>query len=163
MHLTLKKEATRPASANILQQQAKFDDFIEEFNSERPHEALSMKCRAEVYTPSTRPYQGIPQPSYPFYGRTVIVTNCGSLCLYRKKINLSTCLAGQTVGIREVDDGIWLVSFMEYDLGYIDLEEKTLQPLDNPFGQKCYLCLRNNLLPMCPDWRNAINGAGGGI
>jgi hypothetical protein len=44
-------------------------------------------------------------------------------------INLSTSLAGQAVGIKEVDDGIWLVTFMDYDLGYIDLEEKTLQPL----------------------------------
>jgi hypothetical protein len=42
----------------------------------------------------------------------------------------------QAVGIKEVDDGIWLVSFMDYDLGYIDLEEKTLQPLHNPFGPK---------------------------
>jgi hypothetical protein len=65
-----------------------------------------------------------------------MVTSCGSLSLYRKKINLSVCLAGQAVGIKEVDDGIWLVSFMEYDLGYIDLEEKTLQPLNNPFGPK---------------------------
>ena len=40
---------------------------------------------------------------------------------------------------------------MDYDGGYVGLEEKTLQPLDNPFGLKCYLCLRNNLLPMCPD------------
>ena len=54
----------------------------------------------------------------------------------RKKINLSKSLAGQAVGIKEVDNGIWLVSFMEYDLGYIDLEERTLQPLDNPFGPK---------------------------
>ncbi len=136
MHLTLKKEATRPAGANILQQQAKFDEFIEEFNNERPHEALAMKCPAEVYQPSTRPYQGIPEPHYPFHDRTVMVTSCGRLCLYRKKINLSVCLAGQAVGIKEVDDGIWLVSFMEYDLGYIDLEEKTLQPLKNPFGPK---------------------------
>ena len=44
--------------------------------------------------------------------------------------------AGQALGIKEVEEGIWLVSFMEYDLGYIDLEEKTLQPLDNPFGPK---------------------------
>jgi hypothetical protein len=43
---------------------------------------------------------------------------------------------GQAVGIKEVDDGIWLVTFMYYDLGYIDLEEKTLQPLNNPFGPK---------------------------
>ena len=42
--------------------------------------------------------------------------------------------AGQRLGIKEVDDGIWIVSFMRYDLGFIDLEQKTLQPLDNPFG-----------------------------
>jgi transposase InsO family protein len=136
MHLTLKKEATRPAGTNILQQQGKFDAFIEEFNQERPHEALAMKCPAELYTPSCRPYQGIPEPHYPFHDRTVVVTSCGRLCLYRKKINLSVTLAGQALGVKEVDDGIWLVSFMEYDLGYIDLEEKTLQPLANPFGPK---------------------------
>jgi hypothetical protein len=56
-----------------------------------------------------------------------------SLC---KKINLSTSLAGQAVGVKEVENGIWLVSFMDYDLGYIDLDEKTLQPLENPFGPK---------------------------
>jgi hypothetical protein len=136
MHLTLKREATRPAGANLLQQQAKFDTFLEEFNNERPHEALDMKCPAEVYTASTRSYQGIGEPQYPFHDNTVVVTNCGRLCLHRKKINLSTCLAGQAVGIQEVDDGIWLVSFMHYDLGYLDLEEKTLQPLENPFGPK---------------------------
>jgi hypothetical protein len=53
---------------------------------------------------------------------------------------LSGVLAGQKLGIREVDDGIWIVSFMHYDLGFIDLEQKTLQPLDNPFGPR--------LLPM---------------
>jgi transposase InsO family protein len=135
MHLTLKKEATRPAGRNILQQQAKFDHFVEEFNRERPHEALGMQCPI-VYSASPRLYQGIPEPHYPFHDRTVIVTSCGRLCLYRKKINLSTSLAGQAVGVQEVDQGIWLVSFMEYDLGYIDLEERTLQPLENPFGPK---------------------------
>jgi hypothetical protein len=136
MHLTLKKEATRPAGDNILQQQAKFDAFVEEFNQERPHEALAMKCPAEVYLPSSPPYRGIPEPHYPFHDRTVVVTSCGRLCLYNKKINLSVTLAGQAVGVKEVEDGIWLVSFMNYDLGYIDLEEKTLQPLENPFGPK---------------------------
>jgi transposase InsO family protein len=136
MHLTLKKDATRPAGANVLQQQAKFDTFVEEFNTERPHEALGMKCPAEVYAPSPRPYQGIPEPHYPFHDKIVMVTSCGRLCLYRKKINLTKSLAGQAVGVKEVDNGIWLVSFMDYDLGYIDLEEKTLQPLDNPFGPK---------------------------
>jgi hypothetical protein len=46
------------------------------------------------------------------------------------------------LGVREVDDGIWLASFIHYDLGYFDLEDKTSQPLDNPFGTRLspYVC-----------------------
>ena len=65
-----------------------------------------------------------------------MVTSCGRICMHSKKINISTVLAGQRLGIKEVADGIWLTSFMQYDLGYIDLEQKTLQTIDNPFGSK---------------------------
>ena len=123
-----------------LQQQARFDDFVREFNTERPHEALAMKTPAQMYPPSQRPYGGLPDVSYPLYDREVVVTACGRICMYRKRINLSYVLAGRRVGIKEVDEGIWIVSFMHYDLGYVDLEQKTLQPLDNPFGPR--------LLPM---------------
>jgi len=136
MHLTLKKEATRPPGENIFQQQAKFDDFIDEYNKDRPHEALGMKYPAEVYKPSTRLYTGLPELVYPLHDLTANVTHCGRICIHRKKINLSTVFAGQSVGLKEVEEGTWLVSFMDYDLGYIDLEEKTLQPLDNPFGPR---------------------------
>ena len=136
MHLTLKKEATRPACQNSLAQQARFDDFMNEFNTERPHEALSMKTPAEVYAPSSKPYNGLPEIEYPLHDKDILVTACGRICMHRKKINISTVLAGQSLGIKEVDDDIWLVSFMQYDLGYIDLEQKTLQPLDNPFGPR---------------------------
>ena len=56
--------------------------------------------------------------------------------MHRKKVNISTVMAGQRLGIKEVDDAIWLVSFMHYDLGYIDLEQRTLPTIDNPFGAK---------------------------
>jgi transposase InsO family protein len=140
MHLTLKKETTRPPGRNILQQQVRFDAFVSEFNTERPHEGLAMKVPAELYAASPRPYGGLPEIDYPFHDRDAIVTNCGRLCLHRKKINISTVLAGQKLGLKEVDDGIWLVSFLRYDLGYIDLEQRTLQTIDNPFGTR--------LLPM---------------
>jgi len=136
MHLTLKQQATRPPGINTLQQQARFDDFVREFNTERPHEALAMRTPAEAYSASPRPYQGLPELNYPLHDRDVLVTACGRICMHRKRINLSHVLAGQRVGIKEVDDGIWIVSFMQYDLGYIDLEQKTLQPLDNPFGPR---------------------------
>jgi transposase InsO family protein len=134
MHRTLKEATTRPAAMNSLQQQGKFDAFITEYNTERPHEALDMKVPNDLYVPSTRPYQGIGELEYPFHDRDITVTSCGRICMHRKKINLSIVLAGQKLGIKEVDEGIWLVSFMHYDLGYIDLEQKTLQPIDNPFG-----------------------------
>ena len=62
--------------------------------------------------------------------------------MHKKKINTSAVLADQRLGIREVDDGIWLVSLMHYDLGYIDLEQKSLQAIDNPSGTR--------LSPMSP-------------
>lgn len=46
-----------------------------------------------------------------------MVTACARICLMRKKINLSTVLAGQRVGLKEIDAAIWLVSFVEYDSG----------------------------------------------
>lgn len=61
-----------------------------------------------------------------------MVTRCGRLCLGVKKINFSHVLAGQAVGIKEVHDDIWLVSFLDYDLGYFDLETRVLEPLENP-------------------------------
>ncbi|MCZ7885486.1 IS481 family transposase, partial [Agrobacterium salinitolerans] len=134
--LTLKKEATRPPERSLLQQQVRFDAFVSEFNGERPHEAISMKVPADLYTASLRPYLGLPEIDYPFHDRDIIVTNCGRACLFRKKINISTVLAGQKLGLKEVEDGIWLVSFMHYDLGYIDLEQRTLQTIDNPFGTR---------------------------
>jgi transposase InsO family protein len=122
MHLTLKQETTRPPGSNLLQQQERFDLFRDEFNKERPHEALDMRCPAEVYQPSPKPYNGLPDVDYPFHDKEILVTACGRICMHRKKINLSITLAGQKVGIKEVDDGIWLVSFLTDDLGYIDLE-----------------------------------------
>ena len=136
MHLTLKKEATRPPGRNILQQQARFDAFVSEFNEERPHEALAMQVPAQLYRCSSRPYAGLPEIDYPFHDRDVLVTNCGRICMHSKKINISTVMAGQRLGLKEVDDGIWLISFMRYDLGYIDLEQRTLQTIDNPFGTR---------------------------
>ena len=70
MHLTLKIEATKPASENFLQQQARFDDFIDYYNTDRPHQALNMQMPAENYKKSPRPYQGLGDLDYPFHDLT---------------------------------------------------------------------------------------------
>ena len=80
---------------------------------------------------------------YPFHDRTITVSNCGRICIGRRKINLSTVFAGQNVGIKEVSDKVWLVSFMQYDLGFFDHEPGRITSAENPFGAK--------VLPMCPE------------
>jgi putative transposase len=142
MHLTLKEEATKPAAKNFLQQQARFDRFIDCYNRERPHQALGMQYPAELYRPSPRPYQGLCDLEYPFHDRTVTVTSCGRICIGRRKINLSRAFAGQTVGVKEVAEKIWVVSFMHYDLGFYDHESGRVECAPNPFAAK--------VLPMCP-------------
>ncbi|MBZ9962199.1 integrase, partial [Mesorhizobium sp. BR1-1-2] len=91
---------------------------------------------AHRHTLRQRPAFCLHEVHYPFHDRDVLVTHCGRICMHRKRINISHVLAGQKLGIKEVDEGIWLVSFMHYDLGYIDLEQRTLQTIDNPFGTR---------------------------
>ena len=136
MHLTLKREATKPPSFNLLQQQARFEDFVTVYNHERPHQALGGKYPAQLYTPSPRQYRVPDEPDYPFHDRAVRVTQCGRICIGKRKINLSTVFAGQVVGLREEDDGIWLVSFLDYDLGFFDEVEGRVEPGPNPFAAK---------------------------
>src|SRR5580765_6576835 len=136
MHLTLKQETTKPAAANVLQQQARFDDFIACFNQERPHQALGMKVPADVYTRSTRVYRGLEELTYPFHDETFTVTQCGRICFKGRKVNLSHVFAGQNVGVTQVGERIWLVTFMHDDLGYFGDETCRLEPIENPFGPK---------------------------
>jgi putative transposase len=143
MHLTLKNEATKPAAANVFQQQARFDAFVEQFNQDRPHQALGMRVPAEVYVRSPRLYRGLEELTYPFHDATFTVTQCGRICFKGRKVNLSHVFAGQNVGVTQVGERIWLVTFMQYDLGYFDDETCRLEPIDNPFGPK--------VLPMCSE------------
>ena len=133
MHRTLKSDATKPAAFNFLQQQERFDTFIGVYNNERPHQPLGGAYPGELYTPSPRIYEPPGDPEYPYHDRTIRVTGCGRICFGRRKINLSSVFAGQTIGLREIDDDIWQVSLLEYDLGYFDKEADRVEPGPSPF------------------------------
>jgi transposase InsO family protein len=134
MHRTLKRETARPARTNLLQQQERFDEFAEEYNCERPHEALEMRRPAEVYQPSTRAYPAaLPELNYPGHDDALRVNEKGNLYLSRRGlVYLSAALAGYQVGIREEDDGRLLVSFLDIDLGHIALDRAFVPKTSNP-------------------------------
>ena len=102
-----------------------------------------MRVPGELYARSARPYRGLADLAYPFHDWTATITHCGRLCFDRRKVNVSQVFAGQQVGVREVTERVWLVSFMDYDLGYFDDETCRLEPIDNPFSPK--------VLPMSPE------------
>lgn len=130
MHLVLKQEATRPPGTNILQQQERFDRFVEVYNEERPHEALDQRPPRELYTRSeTRFPRELRTPEYPLHDEARRVHTSGDIWLERGHcFKLTTALAGETVGIREVEGSRCLVTFMQFDLGHYDLNAKIFVP-----------------------------------
>jgi transposase InsO family protein len=132
MHRTLKAETARPPRTNLLQQQERFDAFVEEFNRERPHEALGMRCPSDVYQPSPRPHpEKLADPYYPQHDDTLRVAVDGKIRFRRHDVYICRTLAGEHVGIREQVDGRWIVTFLDLDLGYI-APDKKFRPSTGP-------------------------------
>jgi putative transposase len=133
MHLVLKQQTTRPAAPTLLQQQERFDHFIEEYNGERPHEALGQTPPAQHHTCSPRAYPArVAELTYPLHDRTCVLSTQGHRQMGGRHRNyfVSTALAGEPVGIREIDDRVWLVSYADLDLGEIDDRQHRFKPYD---------------------------------
>jgi putative transposase len=118
MHKTLKYETTIPPGANLNKQQKRFDMFRNEYNHIRPHEALGMKTPATVYHPSSRAMPShLPVIEYPtHYEVRRVSKNCG-IRWKHKRICVSHVLAGEYIGLEEIDNGIWDVYYGPLWLG----------------------------------------------
>ncbi len=102
-----------------------------------PAQSLSHGCPPGGSIGLPREYFEPGVPEYPCHDRTIKVTRCGRIYIGTHKINLSTVFAGQYVGVREVADEVWRVSFLEYDLGFFDRELNKMEPAGrNPFTPK---------------------------
>ncbi len=102
----------------MLAQQERFDEFVDEYNRVRPHEALGLKTPSELYKTSSRPMPArLLHPEYPLHDDTVEVGQGGHIRLGRHQLFISSALAGQRLGIRERDDGWWVITFIDRDLG----------------------------------------------
>ncbi len=118
MHRTLKAEATRPAGGSLAAQQRKFNRFREEFNHERPHEALDQQTPACLYTPSRREMpMKLPPLEYPDRFEVRYVSANGGIRWKRDWVNVSIVCVGEYVGLEEIDEGIWNVYFGPLKLG----------------------------------------------
>jgi putative transposase len=127
MHRTLNEATAQPPAATIRAQQARFDAFRTEYNTERPHEALGQEPPISYYTPSPRAYpKRLEAPSYPTADQVRQVRHNGEIRWSSSTIYVSTALIGEPVGIYEVADG-WLVRYGPIDLGLLDPSQLRLR------------------------------------
>jgi putative transposase len=139
--LTLKAEATKPAAANVLEEQGGSTRFcIASIKSGRVKGSIWIP--ASCCQPSTRPYGGVggarlrvPRLDSGDHGRSHLLSESQDQC--------QSGLRGPEGGVEAVGDHVWVVTFMGHDLGYFDDETCRLEPIDNPFGPK--------VLPMSPE------------
>lgn len=135
MHRTLKASTQKPQAPNLLQQQERFEKFQTVYNDERPHEALDMKSPSDLYKPSSRQYPSI-LDDYEYDSDMWIrrVSTSGTITMKScTKLFISQALAGQQLGLREEEDGIWAIYFMRYRLGYHDRKAGHFSEGSNPF------------------------------
>jgi transposase InsO family protein len=123
MHRTLKAETTRPAGANLLGQQRKFDSFVNEFNFQRPHEALEQRPPSVLYRASDRPYPSKIAPiQYPDGYATRQVRHNGQIKFAGQMVFVSEVLCGEPVGLYQVDEHLWRLYFSMVPLGILDTQ-----------------------------------------
>jgi putative transposase len=130
LHRTLKRETARPPAATARAQAGRFQRFREEYNHERPHEALGQRVPAELYVPSTRPFPAV-LPSLEYATSMLVrrIAPCGAFKWHGRWVSVSHTLVGQDVGLAEIDDGRWALYFASLVLGYFDERSWRVQPL----------------------------------
>jgi putative transposase len=117
MHRTLGEDAADPPAATVAAQQAKLDAWREDYNTNRPHEALGQRCPGTFYTASCRRYPSVIREwDYPADHQARRVAGDGYIKWQNGRIYLSEALRGETIALAQRDDGHWAIRFRAFDL-----------------------------------------------
>jgi hypothetical protein len=120
-HRVLKRDTTRPPGRTVGAQQRRFDAFRQEYNEERPHDALAGASPASLYTRSSRPLpQTLPVVDYPAYYEVRGADASGVISFHGRSLSVTRALADQDLGLEEIEDAVWRVWFLNTPLGHFD-------------------------------------------
>ncbi len=130
LHRTLKEATASPPRANLRAQQRAFDTFRQEYNQERPHEALGQQPPASLYQSSPREYpERLPQQrGYPELWEKRRVRKGGQIKWKGQDVRLSQALWGQEIGLKPTGEGLWAVYFEDLELGLFDERKGRITP-----------------------------------
>jgi putative transposase len=132
MHRTLKRATARPPAGSLRAQQRRFNRFRQEYNDERPHEALGAIPPTMLYAPSARPWPTeIPPIHYPSHFDERHVTSGGTMKWRNRRVPVSSVLVGEDVGLEELADGEWGIYFGPVRLGTYDERLGRIRPVSH--------------------------------
>jgi len=127
-HRTLKAETAAPPAATSSSQQRRFDRFTDEYNRDRPHEALANETPASHYSFSKRPFpKTLPEPEYPSTHLIRSIRSSGTIKWHSQQVFICQALIGQRVGLEPIDNDQWLIRFASLPLGVLD--NRTRRPV----------------------------------
>jgi hypothetical protein len=130
MHRSLKEATAQPPAANLRAQQQAFDRFCQEYNWDRPHQALAMKTPADLYVASSRIYPSrLREPDYSGEWEVRSVGPCGTMRWRNEKLFVGKVLAGERIGLESVGDGEWKLWFFDYPMGLFDERKGSISKL----------------------------------
>lgn len=130
MHKDLKAQATRPPSSTCRSQQPRFNAFRDEYNNERPHEALGQETPASLYCPSPREMPEKPLPlEYPAHFEKRLVSGNGGIRWKGAWVNVTSVLKNDYIGLEEAGSGIWTVYIGHVKLGRLLEEHMKIEDL----------------------------------
>ena len=142
MHRSLKEATAMPPKNNMLMQQWAFDEFVQEYDFQRPHEALEQRTPSTIYQPSERTYPAKIREVE--YDEDVIVRRVrhnGEIKWRGKLVYVSEALAGETIALKQKEDHLWEIRFRFYPLGVLNELTGKIAPL---------LSRGRKVLPKCP-------------
>ena len=128
MHRSLKAATLKPPAQDLHQQQAVFNAFRQEFNTERPHEALQMETPASRYYASLRSYpETLPEIDYGDDFEVRRVRSNGEIKWQGQRLYVSEALVGEWVGLKETDSNQWELYFSSHHIGNLNPKNKRFE------------------------------------
>lgn len=130
IHRSLKQGAINPARYSIKTQQHAFDQYRQEYNNIRSHEALNDQVPADLYRPSNRPLPSkLPDIGYDSTYMVRRVRHNGEIKWQGQSVYLTQVLVKQPVGFKQLSESRWGVFYSFYQLGYWNQRNKSLEPI----------------------------------
>ena len=128
-HRTLKAAATRPSKKNLKTQQKRFDEYMQEYNVDRPHQSLGRRTPAQAYERSSRAYpEKLPALIYPDIAEARLVDSGGSFKWMNRNYFLTKNLSGEYISLVENAADLVVLSYGALELGVLDPELNRFTP-----------------------------------